>query len=57
MSTSPVMTNAVKVKKFIDNGSSKPTTIQEFNEFWKACGPEERNQFGAEVDALIPATA
>lgn len=47
-----VMSNAVRVRKFIDKGATIPVPTSEFMEFWKACSLEERQQFNDEVLAL-----
>lgn len=46
--------NAVKVRNFINKGSSlPPVTLGDFAEFWKSVSSEDRARFGAEVDTAI----
>lgn len=43
------------IKKFIDQGSTVPTTSVELVAFWKACTDAEKSQFTAEATALLAA--
>lgn len=44
--------NAVVVRKYIDAGSSRPTSGPEFISFWKDCDTETRQQYADEVVRL-----
>jgi hypothetical protein len=46
------MATAVDVKKFLEEGSSKPLGISEFNAFWRELTPEEKAEYTSGVDAL-----
>ena len=36
------------------NFSSRPVTLREFRDFWKACTTQEREEFALQADRLFP---
>lgn len=44
------MANMPAVKKFLGGDT---ISMPEFAEFWKACSPDERQQFGDEARSLL----
>ena len=46
--------NVVVVREFLNEGSSKPVSMSEMAEFWKACSTEEKEQYATEARALTP---
>lgn len=50
---SPTPGNAKIIRSFLDAGSSRPIETHEYMQFWQACSPEERAQFGTEAQRLM----
>lgn len=44
-----LVSNAVRVRAFLNAGTSRPIETSEYMTFWKACSLEERQQFNDEV--------
>lgn len=47
----------IAVKEFLNDGQSRPITMSEMSEFWKALTPAEKTEFSVYCEAKVNAAA